>query len=341
MNQFKLTPDLSGYGAQLGEAVLRTQGQYGLPRQRADGVNAPHLVQASITLKTKPHNYLLAFYRQNRAKRFTANLLTDKAEVVAHECQFASTLDIHPLGAGVYQTSFTLLVKPLPIDTASDVQVIADFNPTSCNGNHDDAPTSGTGDNTGDETGAGDNTGDNTGGGDAAAEYVYTVTGALPAPLFDGTTSIVAVYAIVFFDGVRHPIGFATNNNTEFAGTYDQGYLFNAAYTANAALNNSANSHFVLQFDGQSTPKVAEFYGINDATKPKLEAYIKASLSTATLTYTAVSKQMAFEPMTQAEKEQIITANGGAGRVKFVDLLGMCGIDFGTIIDSEYQFAIA
>ena len=118
--QMVLCPLRDGYGVSLGNDVITTQYENGMPRQRLNGVGRPHSVSVAFRHKEVHQEYILAFWRVYRAKAFAMRLFTDNTDLQWCECRFIGEPQLNSLGNNVFEFSINLVCKPKPIDIAID-----------------------------------------------------------------------------------------------------------------------------------------------------------------------------------------------------------------------------
>lgn len=342
---FKLIPLLSSYSVKLGENVLRTQAAEGMPRQRLDTLNAPHRASASLTLKAKAHEYFLAFYALHKAHDFKAKVVGDGYGVEYYTCQFADTPTIKHLGKNIWQSSFTLTIKPKKQDKTALAKIVTDFVSNDCSNSYD-----------GMEAGGG-NTGGNTGGGNAGGGTVYqadtlSVTGDVAAGVFDGSTSIIMFLAKITSGTQMAYLHLAPTNTTNatVVASYTKPALFFGALGNSVEAVNIINGHYGYEQTVQSsatTSVITQFdlYGIAENTKPRLQTFLQQTNPSATLSYTNQEKDIAFSNLTTAELQQVKDANtatdttsGINNTYKYVSLLDVCGIADNTTLHSCMKY---
>src|SRR5699024_8150396 len=76
-----LCPLLDSYNPTLGNDVITTQYENGMPRQRLAGVGRPHQTPVSFRHKAQHQDYILAFWRVYRARAFAMRLILDGTEL--------------------------------------------------------------------------------------------------------------------------------------------------------------------------------------------------------------------------------------------------------------------
>lgn len=115
-----LCPLLDGYSATMGNDVITTQYENGMPRQRLAGVGRPHQVGVMFRHKAVHQDYILAFWRLNRAKAFALRLILDDSGLNWYECRFIGEPSISALGGNVFEFSISLVCRPKPLDIDVD-----------------------------------------------------------------------------------------------------------------------------------------------------------------------------------------------------------------------------
>lgn len=115
-----LCPLRDSYNPTLGNDVITTQFENGMPRQRLAGVGRPHQTLVTFRHKAKHQDYILAFWRLYRAKPFAMRLILDSTELAWYECRFVGEPSILSLGGGVFEFSINLVCRPKPLDIEQD-----------------------------------------------------------------------------------------------------------------------------------------------------------------------------------------------------------------------------
>lgn len=111
-----LCPLRDGYNVTLGDDVITTQFENGMPRQRLNGVGRPHQVGVTFRHKAQHQEYLYNFWQFNKAKPFAMRLIIGNSELLWYECRFIGSPATLSLGADVHEFSISLVVKPKPFD---------------------------------------------------------------------------------------------------------------------------------------------------------------------------------------------------------------------------------
>lgn len=119
-----LCPLRDSYNVVLGDDVITTQYENGMPRQRLNGVGRPHQVGVTFRHKAQHQEYLQRFWRINRAKPFAMRLILDSTELAWHECRFIGNPQLSALGNNVFEFTVNLVCKPKPLDLAVDQDFI-------------------------------------------------------------------------------------------------------------------------------------------------------------------------------------------------------------------------
>ena len=115
-----LCPLLESYSVTLGNDVLTTQYDNGMPRQRLNGVGRPHNISVSFRHKAQHQEYALAFWRVYRARAFAMRLIIENTDMQWYECRFIGEPQLVTLGNNVFEFSVGLIVKPKPLDIEVD-----------------------------------------------------------------------------------------------------------------------------------------------------------------------------------------------------------------------------
>lgn len=115
-----LCPLRDSYSPTLGNDVITTQYENGMPRQRLAGVGRPHQTPVTFRHKAQHQDYILAFWRVYRARAFAMRLILDGTELVWYECRFIGEPSILSLGGGVFEFSINLVCRPKPLDIEQD-----------------------------------------------------------------------------------------------------------------------------------------------------------------------------------------------------------------------------
>lgn len=119
-----LCPLRDSYSVSLGNDVITTQYENGMPRQRLNGVGRPHNVGVAFRHKSEHQEYILAFWRVYRARAFAMRLFADGTDLQWCECRFIGEPQLTSLGNGVFEFVINLVVKPKPLNLAVDQDYI-------------------------------------------------------------------------------------------------------------------------------------------------------------------------------------------------------------------------
>lgn len=115
-----LCPLLDSYSPTLGNDVITTQYESGMPRQRLAGIGRPHETPLEFRHKGIHQEYLLAFWRLNRNKPFAMRLKLDSTSMEWYECRFVGAVQPVPLGGDAYSFSCAIVARPKPLDAVTD-----------------------------------------------------------------------------------------------------------------------------------------------------------------------------------------------------------------------------
>lgn len=115
-----LCPLRDSYSPTLGNDVITTQYENGMPRQRLAGVGRPHQTPVSFRHKAQHQDYILAFWRVYRARAFAMRLILDGTDLAWYECRFIGEPPILSLGGGVFEFSINLVCRPKPLNLELD-----------------------------------------------------------------------------------------------------------------------------------------------------------------------------------------------------------------------------
>lgn len=125
--KLQLKPLRESYSFALGQNVISTEMQAGMPRQRLSAVGTTHRVNATYQCTKSQWQYMLAFLRANRARAFLAYLLLDDIEPRWYECRVIPSndgLQASTTHEVLYSIELPLIAKAMPIDDGKD-EVIA------------------------------------------------------------------------------------------------------------------------------------------------------------------------------------------------------------------------
>lgn len=115
----------SNYAATPGIDVVANQLDGGAARYRQDqlGVTAQVTVQWSVG--SKDYDYLMAFYRQNKAIQFLIDLILDSSLAIEYNANFVpGTFNLSSQSGLTYVLQATLEVQPLPVDNIGDAEIL-------------------------------------------------------------------------------------------------------------------------------------------------------------------------------------------------------------------------
>ena len=126
-----LCPLLDSYNPTLGNDVITTQYENGMPRQRLAGVGRPHQTPVSFRHKAQHQDYILAFWRVYRARAFAMRLILDGTDLAWYECRFIGEPSILSLGGGVFEFSINLVCRPKSLNLELDETFIYFYNATN------------------------------------------------------------------------------------------------------------------------------------------------------------------------------------------------------------------
>lgn len=122
--QMVLLPLRDSYNPTLGNDVITTQFENGMPRQRLAGVGRPHQTPVSFRHKAQHQDYILAFWRVYRARAFAMRLILDGTDLAWYECRFIGEPSILALGNNVFEFSINLVCRPKPLNLELDATLI-------------------------------------------------------------------------------------------------------------------------------------------------------------------------------------------------------------------------
>ena len=126
-----LCPLRDSYSPTLGNDVITTQFENGMPRQRLAGVGRPHQTPVSFRHKAKHQDYILAFWRVYRARAFAMRLILDRTELAWYECRFIGEPSILALGNNVFEFSINLVCRPKPLNLELDETFVYFYDATN------------------------------------------------------------------------------------------------------------------------------------------------------------------------------------------------------------------
>jgi len=116
MDKLTLSPQRDSYNPQVGDDVISTKFQTGLPRQRVAFVGTPHNSNVSFLLKTTEFNYFMQFYYAHRATSFGVQLFAIDGALRWYECVFTSSPRHRQLAHNVYSVSIDLTIASQPYE---------------------------------------------------------------------------------------------------------------------------------------------------------------------------------------------------------------------------------
>ena len=125
-----LCPLKDSYSATMGNDVITTQYDNGMPRQRLSGAGRPHKVGVTFRHKSVHQDYILAFWRVYRAKAFALRIILDSSSLQWYECRFLGEPSISALGGNVFEFSIALVCKPKPLNLEVDETLVYFYNAT-------------------------------------------------------------------------------------------------------------------------------------------------------------------------------------------------------------------
>lgn len=126
-----LCPLRDSYSPTLGNDVITTQFENGMPRQRLAGVGRPHQTPVSFRHKAQHQQYILAFWRAYRAKAFAMRLILDGTDLAWYECRFIGEPSILAPGNNVFEFSINLVCRPKPLNLELDETFVYFYNATN------------------------------------------------------------------------------------------------------------------------------------------------------------------------------------------------------------------
>lgn len=110
--QMVLLPLRDSYNVTLGDDVVTTQFDRGMPRQRLGGVGSPHQLSVTFRHKGKHQDYIHKFWELYKTKPFAMRLIIGSPTLSWFECRFLGSPTHAELGADVHEFSIALVVKP-------------------------------------------------------------------------------------------------------------------------------------------------------------------------------------------------------------------------------------
>lgn len=112
LDKFVLCPLRDSYNIQLGDDVITTQFESGMPRQRLNGVGQPHQVSVTFRHKGQHQDYFYYFWMLHRTKPFAMKLIAGNSQLAWYECRFIGSPGHSDLGNNVHEVSIGILVRP-------------------------------------------------------------------------------------------------------------------------------------------------------------------------------------------------------------------------------------
>jgi hypothetical protein len=133
MEKLMLTPIASGYAATPGNEVASVTLDGGASRSRRIQLGAHSIVNVSWVTGEDGYRYLTAFFNTITGKGalpFLMDLLLDNPSLTTHICKFVPNTfkPISSVTARRFTASAQLEVKPLAINTASDLELVRSYN---------------------------------------------------------------------------------------------------------------------------------------------------------------------------------------------------------------------
>lgn len=127
-----LKPFRNGYGFNLGYGVVSTDTEYGMPRQRLDGIGKPHKLTATYKCTRAMYQYLVAFLRVYKGLPFNAYLLLDDVDHTWYECRITASesIQVSTLGDQIFTVQLPMVVKPIKYSVDTDKSIIAIYEMT-------------------------------------------------------------------------------------------------------------------------------------------------------------------------------------------------------------------
>lgn len=133
LDKLILCPLLDGYSLGLGNDVITTHTESGMPRQRLEAYGRPHKINLGFRHKAHTHAYFMSFWRQHKTKPFALRLLADTTELSWYECRFLDVPQLRPLGAGLFEVGLSVVCKPQPLAAEQDQSIIDLYTATGGN----------------------------------------------------------------------------------------------------------------------------------------------------------------------------------------------------------------
>ena len=123
--RLQLKPLLDGYGVKLGDNVITTEVEYGMPRQRLASVGAVHNVSPTYRCTKDQYQYLMAFLRAYRARAVMMYHHFDDTEPSWYECRIVSAPSVKHVGYQCYDVSFDIVAKSTRYNIDQDLAFLA------------------------------------------------------------------------------------------------------------------------------------------------------------------------------------------------------------------------
>ena len=123
--QLQLRPQLNGYGVQLGNDVITTEVEHGMPRQRLQSVGVVHRVSPTYRCTKAQYQYLMTFLRAYRARAMLMYHHFDDTEPSWYECRIVSDVSVQHVGYAVYDVSFDVVAKSTRYNIDQDMGFLA------------------------------------------------------------------------------------------------------------------------------------------------------------------------------------------------------------------------
>ena len=123
--KLQLRPQLDGYGVQLGNDVITTEAEHGMPRQRLQSVGVVHRVSPTYRCTKAQYQYLMIFLRAYRARAMLMYHHFDDTEPSWYECRIVSDVSVQHVGYQVYDVSFDVVAKSTRYNIDQDMGFLA------------------------------------------------------------------------------------------------------------------------------------------------------------------------------------------------------------------------
>ena len=122
--KLQLRQQLNGYGVQLGNDVITTEVEHGMPRQRLQSVGVVHRVSPTYRCTKAQYQYLMTFLRAYRAQAVMMYHQFDEIEPSWYECRIVSDVSVQHVGYAVYDVSFDVVAKSTRYDIGIDLALL-------------------------------------------------------------------------------------------------------------------------------------------------------------------------------------------------------------------------